>query len=254
MVTQHTVRAMKSTVYAFFLLSVLAAGAVSVWAFGMRGSPLPRVLAQDSLADQEQVRLDQQRNAAWRANLISIYGVHGVALNSAEFHLLRPHTDERLREMMTNDSPLDSDWFSWWPVAPRYELSYHYGPAMPMLPSDVHVGLGELFSKRVLSDAIAWPDGQGAFRVEVTFSQQGVAYLTQLLASRPGFSNLDWFGAVPLQGQPTVMEAVVVANNLAYKPFSVTNVVSQQLWGVPIVVADDLSQSEADFLAAALAP
>lgn len=191
-------------------------------------------------------------HASLKANLLSDYNQHGIAGGGVAFHLLRPHSDPALREGFASDSMFGSMWYDFCEAEPRLPITYHFPPNSPVLPPTVHVGVGSLFSNRLIQDAYAVSDGQ-TYSVEVVFIPGADGVLSDLVDSHPGYSHLDWFGvALPAGGGGTEMQAVLISDNFAYMPFSVTDLLGQFPNPGPVVVAEQLDQAEADLLVSRL--
>jgi hypothetical protein len=190
----------------------------------------------------------------WKAQVLSDYAANGVAAGDAEFHLLRPGTDPAFREGRFSNAPHSSGWHDFWSITPRYQAGYTFPDSAGLFPSTVQVGIGDLFSSRWVASATAVLDG-GTYRVDLEFGQSAVQHFATLIDSEDDYSQLDWFGLKPAPGGgDTEMKAVVVADNIAYRPFSVTSIVQGNLYDTPITVADELTQAEADLLVDRLAP
>jgi len=239
-----------------FVAASLAGGVYSLRASANRtaghsaGVPVPAVSNQ--LVRVYDARYTAVVHSSLKASYLSDYAANGMAGGGAEFHLLRPHTDPKLREGFLADSVLGSVWHDFYPITPRYELPYQYGPDVEVSPEHVHVGIGDLFSNRLILDAYVVNDGQG-LSVEVVFIPAAAPILAALLESQPGYSNVDWFGLVaPGDSAGTEMFAVLVSDETAYAPFSVNALVSQFPQPAPVRVAYGLDQTEAALLVSRL--
>jgi hypothetical protein len=109
-----------------------------------------------------------------------------------------------------------------------------------------------------LGSAVVIPAPDGTFSVRAEFSSRSVAALQALLAPATTFPDTsefaDWYRDTRDNGaSSTVMAVAVVAEHIAYLPIVIQDVVaSATAAGAEVIVADRLTESEANSLAARL--
>jgi len=187
-------------------------------------------------------------HAAWLTQQYNLLGVRGKEARTAGFSLLRPGADITLRRPDIFSTVLTSPHFDFWEVSRKYPDVYTVVPwgtgTVERLP--IEVSVTRLFDNSLVSTAVAVDQGGGLYRVDITFGAPSIARLGALLGISGSNNYIDWYGLSKNGGEaPTEMKAVLVSDNVAFLPISITDIVNQNLVNQPIVVARDLSSVEA---------
>lgn len=186
-----------------------------------------------------------------KGKLDAIHEAGGMEMGSAGFHLCRPGGTEHDVSALSA-SPMYAPRHAFHTVTAPYSQGYPEGSADLSLPSMGYatVAVGRLFDNSLLAQAFAVNEQVGSLTdssVYVVFDAAGVSRLAGLIgvASYSG-PYQDWYYTHKGAGEmPTPMYATLVADDAAAIPLSITEIVNQQVVGVPIQIASGLNPVEA---------
>lgn len=172
---------------------------------------------------------------------------------TAKFHLCRPWEDPAVYRSPINTGSEASLYFDFAFAEARYDdAPYMLLPGGSGFVASAQVGQTALFENSVIKAAsVVALSTDGPFGVEIVMADDAMMTFQSLLASRTDDTTtyIDWYGNRRLTTDvPTEMRAVLVAENDAFIPISITDFVTQDLRNQPILVAHRLSQVEAQSL------
>tara|TARA_R110002072_G_scaffold253748_3_gene412511 strand:+ start:643 stop:1416 length:774 start_codon:yes stop_codon:yes gene_type:complete len=211
---------------------VVAAGAVvSIASSGAENpAPRPEQQTQDPLAFIDiaaALEADSKIHHALAELEVQTLLSGGLEIKRAGIHLLGPSTEDDLSNTAqifpgTTDHFV-RDW-GFWQCEAHYPMPYNKGDADFGLNSDAAwVSFRRMMTSRGFK-AITRVDASGKYSVFALLSERGVRYLKSLIAPEDtsGALTTDWYGVDrPHADKPTPMTLVLVADNIAYLPFSV---------------------------------
>jgi hypothetical protein len=207
--------------------------------------PTDPVILRDHIAGR-QARLDR---ASWVGTQQKLVWQNGLDPYSATFRLVRPASD--LASAVIDPSFKASLKYDYTEVTRAYadvtylaDVGLEWGIGTP-------VSMQVLFPSSYISIARAVPvAGTANYKVEIEFDQAGIDRLSALLGvSDAASAFVDWYGNWHNAGEPiTTMRAVITSQNVALVPFSVNDLVTQEVVNQPIVVAKDMTQGAAQTL------
>lgn len=231
--------------------AVLPPGLTNIAPPGQVGSAEDDVAFLASQAQRE-LWMEQVREARVQAAL------HGIEAGRAGFHLIRPSDDPYLGSEYS-DLGCSGNVYCWdYPMLryPTREYSRHNWPGtnLPIVPSPTpfcELSLDRVFTNKLATLSIE-NGAVGLKQVVATFPRRSIEALNLLMEpKRVVASNdlLDWFGTPRTSlTEITEMRVVLVSENLAYIPFVIQDVVAQGTGPTTVVVADSLSEQEANDL------
>ena len=172
---------------------------------------------------------------------------NGLEPGNARVHFLVPR--DYSPTLGSNASPFWAGGHNLWQAETKYATESYHLPPIFQAPS-ARVSLWALFDARIIASATAQQNGP-EYSVFISFNQGQIDWLKKYRSHHED-TGRDWFGRS--NPTPTELLAVVVSDNVAYLPFSVSSIIDDNLVNVPIEVARDLPQAEATQLAGLLKP
>ena len=182
---------------------------------------------------------ERQRINDWFLSQFHLLGQTGMEPGSAGFHLLRPGVDHLWDSMYT---VWQSGGWAWWPVETRHFIPYSRGE----LPEAAAAVSFRRPFRGAAADYSVVQSTTGLFQVEAAFDMNVLGAVHGPTSGAGAYT--DWFQVVhPSGGPATRMQAVVVADNKADYPFSITDLLTG-LAENPVVIAKDLDLVSANAL------
>jgi len=245
------------------LLPAIFGGAIALFALSTlpvsHGTNSTTVVTYPPPTTSRNPQLEWTQFMTWaKGKLEAISDAGGMEMESAGFHLCRPGGTEHDVSALSA-SPMYAPRHAFHTVSAPYNQGYPEGSADLSVFSMGYatVAVGRLFDNSLLASAFSVNEQVGSLTdssVYVVFDAAGVSRLSGLtgVASYSG-PYQDWYYTHKMAGElPTPMFATLVAEDAASIPFSITEIVNQQIVGVPIQVASNLNPVEAASLVALL--
>lgn len=212
-----------------------------------------------SIAHAEMLATAAAREARSAAEneVTAAIALKGLEAGSAGIHLIRPMDDPHWNPDSSVDGSVE---YKWWPALTVYpDVEYQRRLPVELDPVANH-GSCEVSQSRLVSNqhgnASLVQSQDGSYSIVLTFSQRGLDALVLMLQPQNVDETTgkysDWFHTVrDSSAPPTPMRAVLVADKLAYRPFSISDLVTMPA-PASVVIADNLSHGDASGLVARL--
>lgn len=183
---------------------------------------------------------ERSRFAEWYSERRSELMMAGMEPGTCGFHLLRPQEDSLWYGTYT---VYTSGGRAWWPGAKAiYVANYSLDLIAEEYPN---VSFQKPFSGGIVDFTVV-AQGTGQFRIDAHFDARAIQVLEAILGTVNSTTDyVDWFLIERSAGElPTDMRAVIVAENKAYLPISLLDIVTG-VAGPTVTIAKDLGEAEA---------